>query len=189
MSKTTKTALEMFHAKVTANTKYLQQQVADFIETASQSRQIIEAGTEDYLNTGVAYSSREFKRAYAIVDSRPSATKEYFQALAKEHDRPLLYADDVDYQYGHNKYRTIPAIQLQIPGNPKLKPLMVPLSLVAVTGSLTEHPVTTAHSDRIWRFNFQDNDAGRSVFNDFRRSCHENKVWRIILRLNNLPAR
>ena len=170
--------------------QHLQKRVVEYVERAQTAEDTIDKATRDYINGGVSYIDNRFQQAMALMGETPGYAKEYFRLLAAERGRPFIHAQDITLTgYMGGKYREVMSTQLTVPASAKLKGLVSGLTLVAQNKPLWEAPITTAHSERLWRFNFIGD--GRTTFLEFLTMCRENRVMRIILRLPppNLPAR
>lgn len=178
--------LERLNTASAARLQEMQRRLSEYVELARRAQLTITTATKDYRETGVAFVDPLLRHAFTLFDASALAPKHYFQALAKEHERPLLYAEDLQMQgYIGGKYRHIDLVQLTIPASSRLRGATAGLSLVASPGPVYEHPVTTAHSDRLWRFNFVGDD-GMAVFHEFRNTCRTNRTMRVMLKLGPL---
>jgi hypothetical protein len=153
--------------------------INEFEAKAEGAKATLEARTREYLASGVAYNCMKFQSAMSLVGSEP---KDYFKALAKELDRPFIYAyDERKHGYWNGSYTYLEYTQLIVPATNRLKNVVAGLNLVAdqvrMLGQGAE--VTTDHSDRTWRFNFEGD--GITVLEDFITTCRDNPVMRITL--------
>lgn len=186
MTATTK-ALERLAEVARNKTKALQKSVQDYAVAVEDAKRVIEATTADTLSTGIAYETSGFKHAFDHLDLGPAQAKDYLHDLCKERGRPFLHAVDTHPQERWHTHKEF--ILLTIPKTPRLNSLAAGLNLVAQQGAVWEKPVTTMHSERLWRFTFYGPE-GEEIFNDFRKQCAVNPVKRVILKLNsNLPTR
>lgn len=172
-------AARQLTAVTTNELKRLQAHYDDFAKQAEQAKVILEQRTREYLLSGVAYNCADFQKSMALTGADPKA---YFKAMAKELDRPFVYAsDEAEHGYFNGQYKYLHYRQLIVPATNRLKNVVAGLNLVADhRGKRGEgYKVTCDHSDRTWRFYFEED--GKSVLDDFITTCRDNPVMRITL--------
>jgi hypothetical protein len=146
----------------------------------------LEKCVKRYMETGVAFATNEAQQAIGLTGQKP---KQFFQELAKELGRPMLnsYAEQ-RYLYGRGYITTI---RLMVPRSKGMENLAGGLLLMSteIESIRDWHTKQLAHSadTRNWRFYFNGRE-GRTHFLRFMRTCRENPVARIALKLPVLPT-
>jgi hypothetical protein len=156
------------------------------IEAFQQFRDKLNAATDDYLRSGIAVLSTDLTKHFnRLPDRKPKA---YFKELAKELDRPLIFAEESrESRYGPSvkgNWKYTPVVDLTIPATERMKNAVAGLSLLAVPNSRENEsaPVVSNHSERTWRFKFRGVE-GIAQFTAFREFCRTNRVMRVVLRI------
>lgn len=138
--------------------------------------------TSTYLETGVGRMDNRASYITSAMGFRSGKT--YFEALAKELDRPLLYADNGNtYLSGSYTYRSY--IQLTVPRNVRSENLVAGLLITAKSCDEPEWAASSlaVHtSDRKWDFYFIESE-GKEMYEDFLNMLRESPVARILLKL------
>jgi hypothetical protein len=158
----------------------------EFVQQAAKAKQELETRTQDYIESGIAYNTTALQTAFNIIHD--SDVKGYFKKLAKELDRPFVYAEDTkDHAYYKGRYQYIEFTELTVPATNRLKGVVAGLNMVAnPRGERTVDDVIARHSERTWRFEFSP--EGRHVLLDFIKTCRDNPVLRITLGVRLSPT-
>jgi hypothetical protein len=176
--------MDKFATTVARECTRVLQQARNTVEQHQVTKQMFEAETKLFLETGIAKITADLE---ARVGSFGVTASTHFRELAKERNRFALIAQEEQAYARGVGYRN--TLGFTMPRTARLKSVIAGMLLVARECDSTNDsgyllsPVTSTNSKNTWRLWF-NGPEGLDIFDSFRERCRTDPVLRIVLRLN-----